>query len=305
MPRGIEVLNPAFSKLLKSGATLRKVASGLKFAEGTVWWGKKNSLIWSDIPANRLMRWSERDGVTVFREPSGNSNGNTVDASGNLLTCETSGRCVTITDARGTVKTLVDRHGGKRFNSPNDVVVKADGTVWFTDPDYGVLLAHPDLGHGKPKEVAGNFVYRYEPASGRLSVVADDFQKPNGLAFSPDEKRLYIGDSGHTHDARKGNHHVRVFSVVGGRSLRGGKVFAVVSPHVPDGMRTDLHENLFVTAGDGVQVFDRSGKLIGKIRTPEVAANCAFGGRGRSTLFIAATSSVWSIDTNTSGAATT
>lgn len=166
------------------------------------------------------------------------------------------------------------------------------------------MLPHPDLGHGKPREVAGNYVYRYEPGSGRLSVVADDFQKPNGLAFSPDEKRLYIGDSGYTHDTKKGNHHVRVFSVVGGRSLRGGKVFAVVTPHVPDGMRVDRHENLFVTAGDGVQVFNHAGKLIGKIRTPEVAANCAFGGRGRSTLFIAATSSVWSIEMNTRGATT-
>jgi len=304
LPRGIEVIDPAFEKLLKKGASLRKVAGGLKFAEGTVWWGKKSSLIWSDIPGNRLMQWSERAGVQVFREPSGNSNGNTVDAAGNLLTCETSGRCLTLTDPRGNVRTLVDRHEGKRLNSPNDVVVKSDGTIWFTDPDYGILLPHPDLGHGKPREVAGNYVYRYEPGSGRLSVVADDFQKPNGLAFSPDEKRLYIGDSGYTHDTKKGNHHVRVFSVVGGRSLRGGKVFAVVTPHVPDGMRVDRHENLFVTAGDGVQVFNHAGKLIGKIRTPEVAANCAFGGRGRSTLFIAATSSVWSIEMNTRGATT-
>jgi gluconolactonase len=303
MPRGIEVANREFRKLLKPDSRLRKIASGMGFAEGTVWWSKKRRLIWSDIPKNRLMEWSEAGGARVFRGPSGNSNGNTIDLEGNLLTCETSGRCVTLTDPRGNVRTLVDRHRGMRLNSPNDIVVKSDGSVWFSDPDYGVLLA--DLGHGKPREVDGNYVYRLDPSTGRLDVVADDFQKPNGLAFSPDEKLLYIGDSGRTNDEKKGNHHVRVFSISGGRQLRGGKVFAVVDPHVPDGMRVDTLGNLFVTAGDGVQVYGPGGGLLGKIRTPEVAANCAFGGRGRSTLFIAATSSVWAIDLKTSGASRT
>lgn len=305
MPRGIEVVKPGFRKLLKPDSRLREIAGGLGFAEGTVWWSKKRSLIWSDIPNNRLMQWSKAEGARVFRQPSGNSNGNTIDLAGNLLSCETSGRCVTLTDTRGGVRTLVDRCKGLRFNSPNDIVVKSDGSVWFTDPDYGILHAHPDLGHGKPREVPGNFVYRYEPDTGRLDVVGEDFQKPNGLAFSPDEKRLYIGDSGRTHDEKRGTHHVRVFSVVGGKRLRGGEVFAVVDPHVPDGMRTDVNGNLFVTAGDGAHVFDKGGDLIGKIRTPEVAANCAFGGRGYSTLFIAATSTVWAIDLNTTGAART
>jgi gluconolactonase len=306
MPRGIEIVKPGFRKLLKLGAKLRPIATGMAFAEGTVWWGRKQSLIWSDIPNNRLMQWSPAGGVRVLRTPSGNSNGNTVDLSGNLLSCETSGRCVTQTTTRGQVRTLVDRYSGLRFNSPNDIVVKSDGSVWFTDPDYGILHPHPDLGHGKPREVAGNYVYRYEPETGRLDVVADDFQKPNGLAFSPDEKRLYIGDSGRTHDAKQGNHHVRVFAVAaGGRKLRADRVFAAVEPHVPDGMRVDAGGNLFVTAGDGVQVFDPGGDLIGKIHTPEVAANCAFGGRGYSTLFIAATSSVWAIELNTAGATRT
>jgi gluconolactonase len=306
MPPQIEIVKPGFGKLLKPNSRLRRIASGMAFAEGTVWWGRKRCLIWSDIPKNRLMQWSQAGGARVFRTPSGNSNGNTVDLAGNLLSCETSGRCVTMTTPRGDVRTLVDRYRGLRFSSPNDIVVKSDGSVWFTDPDYGILHPHPDLGHGKPREVAGNYVYRYEPETGRLDVVADDFQKPNGLAFSPDEKLLYVGDSGRTHDAKKGNHHVRAMAVApGGRKLRGGKVFAVVEPHVPDGMRVDAAGNLFVTAGDGVQVHDRTGELIGKIRTPEVAANCAFGGRGHSTLFIAATSSVWAIDLNTSGAALT
>src|SRR3972149_2207508 len=181
MARAIEVTKPGFRKLLKPGARLRKIASGMAFAEGTVWWGRRRSLIWSDIPNNRLMQWSAGGGARVFRTPSGNSNGNTIDPAGNLLSCETSGRCVTMTDTRGRVCTLVDRHQGLRLNSPNDVVVKSDGSVWFSDPDYGILHAHPDLGHGKPREVPGNYVYRYEPGTGRLDVVADDFQKPNGL----------------------------------------------------------------------------------------------------------------------------
>lgn len=302
MPRGLDIIDPAFRRLLRPDSRLRKIAGGMKFTEGTVWWGKKRRLIWSDIPNNRLMQWTERDGASVFREPSGNSNGNAIDRDGNLLTCETSGRCVTITDPRGAVRTLVDRYQGKRLNSPNDIVVRSDGSVWFTDPDYGVLDA--DLGHAKPREVDGNYVYRYDPGAGRVEVVADDFQKPNGIAFSPDERVLYVGDTSRTHDEKKGNHHLRAFTVTGRRLTR-SRVFTVIEPHVPDGFRVDVSGNVFVTAGDGVQVFNPKGGMIGKIRTPEVAANCAFGGRGYSMLFIAATSSVWAIDLATSGAVKT
>ncbi|MFW6195367.1 MAG: SMP-30/gluconolactonase/LRE family protein, partial [Chloroflexota bacterium] len=196
-------------------------------------------------------------------------------------------------------RTLVDSYQGRPLTSPNDVVVKSDGSIWFTDPDYGSLVQ--DQGHGQAPEQDRNRVYRLDVSTGELEAVADDFDKPNGLAFSPDESRLYIGDSGRTHGEDR-PHHVRAFDVVDGRKLSGGSVLCEVTPHVPDGMRVDREGNLFVTAGDGVQVFNSSGDMLGKLLTPEVAANCCFGMPDRQTLFICATSAVWAVRLNTSGA---
>jgi gluconolactonase len=287
-----EILSDEFRAILGPNPELIEVASGMAFCEGACYvpWG--DFFIWSDIPNNRILRWSEREGVGIFREPSGHANGNTVDRAGRVLSCETSGRRVTVTEPDGRTWTLVDAYQGKPLTSPNDIVVKSDGTVWFTDPDYGTLETH--IGHGQPPAQERNRVYRFDPTTGHLEAVAEDFDKPNGLAFSPDESRLYISDSGRTHGEER-NHHVRVFDVVDGRRLASGRLFAVIDPWVPDGMRVDEQGNLYVTAGDGVQVFAPDGRLLGKILTPEVAANCAFGGPDYDTLLITATSSVWRI----------
>lgn len=294
----IEILSDEFEKLLGKSRELTQVATGMAFCEGTHWVEKGQYLVWSDIPNNRMMRWSESDGASVFREPCGNTNGHTTDLEGRILSCETSGRRVSRTELDGSVVTLADRYRGGRLTSPNDIVVKSDGSVWFTDPDYGAL--HPELGHGKGPEQDRNRVYKMVPETGDLTALSEDFDKPNGIAFSPDESVVYIGDTGRTHGEFRA-HRVMAFDV-NGDQLSNPRVFADVDPWVPDGMRVDASGNLFVSAGDGIQCFNPSGELIGKIKTPEVAANCSFGMSDRQTLFIAATSSVWSIELNTAGA---
>ncbi len=299
MPPEIQVLDDRFAQIVDPGASIRLVADGMAFTEGPAWIHDGDYLIWSDIPNNRIMRWSESDGVGVLREPSRNANGNAVDAEGNLLTCETSGRRVSIARPGEPETTLVDSYGGKSFTSPNDVVVKSDGSVWFSDPDYGALVE--DQGHGQPSQQERNRVYRLDRSTGELTAVAEDFDKPNGLAFSPDESVLYISDSGFTHgDDRP--HHVRAFDVVDGVRLINSRIVCEVSPHVPDGLRVDTDGVLYVASGDGVQVFTPDGEMLGKIVTPEVAANCCFGMANRGTLFICATSSVWMVRLKSTGA---
>ena len=296
---GIEVLSDEFRELLNPGSEMVELASGMTFTEGCTWVVDGDYFIWSDVPANRILRWSEAGGMATFREPSNHANGNTVDGNGNILSCETSGRRVSIARPGETPRTLVDSYDGKRLTSPNDVIVKSDGAVWFTDPDYGFL--HPEMGHGETPEQACNRVYRYDPATGTLDAVAEDMDKPNGLTFSPDESILYVSDTGATHGDER-PHEVRAYDVVDGRRLENGRVFAEVSPWVPDGMRVDIHGNLFVAAGDGVQVFNPGGDMIGRLRTPEVSANCCFGRPDRRTLLICATSSVFIVRLNTAGA---
>lgn len=293
-----EIFSDEFESLLGSKRELTQVGTGMAFCEGTHWVEAGDFLVWSDLPNNRMMRWSESDGVSVFREPCGNTNGHTTDLEGRILSCETSGRRVSRTEHDGSVVTLADRYRGGRLTSPNDIVVKSDGSVWFTDPDYGSL--HPELGHGKAQEQDRNRVYRLVPGTGEITAVSEDFDKPNGIAFSPDESVLYVGDTGRTHGEFRA-HRLMAFDV-SGSELSNPRVFADIEPHVPDGFRVDINGNLFVSAGDGIQCFNSAGELIGKIHTPEVAANCSFGMPDGETLFIAATSSVWSIELNTSGA---
>lgn len=299
MEAEIQVLDERFREIVEPGATLVRIADGMGFTEGCVWIHDGGYLVWSDIPNDRIMRWSESNGVGVLREPSRNANGNTVDANGYLLTCETSGRRVSIARPGELETTLVDSYGGKPLTSPNDIVVKSDGTVWFSDPDYGALMS--DQGHGEPPQQERNRVYRLDRSTGELTAVAEDFDKPNGLAFSPDESVLYISDSGFTHgDDRP--HHVRAFDVVDGSRLTNSRIICEVSPHVPDGLRVDTDGVLYVASGDGVQVFTPGGEMIGKFLTPEVAANCCFGMADRQTLFICATSSVWMVRLKSTGA---
>lgn len=298
MAQQFEVVDNSFKEIIGKYPKLEKVADDMAFCEGTHWISDGNYLIWSDIPNDRIMRWSETDGVSIFRTPCGKTNGNTTDLEGRIISCETSGRRVTRTEKDGSVVTLIDRFRGKRLTSPNDVVVKSDGSVWFTDPSYGFL--QPDVGHGNKPEQDRDRVYRLEPETGRLDSVCEEFDKPNGLTFSFDESVLYISDTGRTHGEFR-PHHVMAFDV-SGKTIINPSIFAEVNPYVPDGMRLDIAGNLYVTAGDGIQVFNPAGEILGKIHTPEAAANCSFGMTDNQSLFIAAGSSIWRISLNTAGA---
>ena len=293
-----------FRKIVPAGAGVERVAGGFKFTEGPQWFdgAEGGYLLFSDIPPGRIYRW--RVGMKapeVFREPSNNANGNTRDGAGRLITCEHSSRRVTRTATDGAVTVLAERFGGKRLNSPNDAVVKRDGAIYFTDPPYGIKA--PD------KEQEKNRVYRIDPKSGELTAVADDLEMPNGLCFSPDEKRLYVADSGRAR-------HVRVYDVGADGMPGNGRVFCTIDVGVPDGIRCDVAGRLFSSAGDGVHVFGADGALIGKILTPEVAdprkagakrrescANLAFGGPKGTTLFMTAQTSVYAVELTTRGAA--
>jgi len=278
-----------FARCVPPGATVRKVAEGFRFTEGPVWVPADGGyLVFSDIPENRLIRWTAAGGAETFRAPSGNANGNTLDRAGRLLTCEHSGRRVAIAEPGGEPRTLVAAFEGRRLNSPNDAVVRADGTVWFTDPDYG-LPNNADRTGKVGKEQPGNFVYRFDPATGALVAVVRDFDKPNGLAFSPDERRLYIADSG----APK---HIRVFAVDAAGTVTGGEVFATIDRGVPDGIRVDRAGRVWSSAGDGVHIFTPDGRLIGKILVPEAPANLCFGGAEGRTLFMTARTGLYAIE---------
>ncbi len=296
----LESYDDRFDRLIAPGAQLKRLFSGTAWAEGPAYVKSDNALVWSDVPNNRMYRWTPEHGGSVFRSPSNYSNGNTVDRSGRLVTCEHLTHRISRTEQDGTIVPLVDNYRGKRFNSPNDLVVKSDDSIWFTDPPYGILSNYE--GVQQESEVGGNFVYRFDPATGDLSIVADDFDKPNGLAFSPDESVLYVADTGGTHTPN-GPHHIRAFDVSASSQLSNSRVFAEVSPGFADGFRVDEAGNVFTSAFDGIQVYSPAGKLLGKILVPERAtANCAFGGDDNSTLFITASTALYAIETSTRGA---
>ena len=294
-------IDPRFRRVLIPGETLVRLCTGARWSEGPVWLDVERRLVWSDIPNNRMLSWTQADGMSVFRAPSNFSNGNTLDREGRMVTCEHGRRCLSRTEVDGSVRVLVDRFDGKRLNSPNDVVVKSDGTIWFTDPSYGIMSdvegypAESEL--GGPND-SGCYVFRFDPATGEMSIVERSFSKPNGLAFSPDETLLYVSDTSASHDPA-GNHHVRVFDVVDGKFLSNGRVFAVIEPGLPDGFRLDEQGWLFVSSEDSIQVFHPDGALLGKISVPEKIANCVFVG---DELFITASTSLYRIRLNTRGA---
>jgi len=297
-----EAVDARFAKYMIPVCSLETLHTGMRWAEGPVYFADGRYLVLSDIPNNRMLRWEEESGqVSVFRYPSGFSNGNTRDRQGRLVTCEHGNRRVTRTEPDGSITVLADRVGGKRLNSPNDVVVRSDGTVWFTDPPYGILTDYE--GNKAESEIGGCHVYCCNPQTGEVSVVADDFVKPNGLAFSADERHLYVADSGRSH-AADAPHHIRVFDVSDQGRLTNGRVFAEIDPGIPDGFRIDVDGNLWVGAGDGVHCFDAHGQLLGKILAPETVANVTFGGPKRNQLFIAATSTLFAVFVNTQGVQT-
>ncbi|HVY98711.1 MAG TPA: SMP-30/gluconolactonase/LRE family protein [Dongiaceae bacterium] len=292
---GFETIDDRFEACYVGHARVERLWTGARWSEGPAWFAAGRYLVWSDIPNNRMLRYDETDGsVSVFRQPSGNSNGNTVDNQGRLVTCEHSGRRVSRTEFDGRVVTIADKYDGKKLNSPNDVVVKSDGSIWFTDPPYGILIDYE--GATFPSEQKGGAcrVYRVDPGNGKVEVVADDFDKPNGLAFSPDEKELYIVDTGASHK-KDGNRHIRKFKVgADGKKLSGGKVFATSTAGLFDGFRFDRDGRIWTSAADGVHCYDPDGTLIGKIRIPELVANVCFGGPKLNRLFICGTTSLYS-----------
>ena len=292
-----EAIEPIFRSYVLGNAPVRQIASGFDWTEGPVWFGDAGCLLFSDIPNDRIMRWTPGAGVSVYREPSHYANGHTRDREGRLISCEHGGRRVTRTEPDGSVTVIADRYRGKRLNSPNDVVVKSDGSIWFTDPHYGIRTNYE--GFKADQELPCN-VYRADPATGRLDAVITDFNCPNGLAFSPDERRLYVADTGRMFEDDPT--HIRVFDVGEGGALDGGDVFHVVHPGAADGFRTDSDGNLWSSAADGVHCISPQGALLGRILVPERVSNVCFGGRAKHRLFITATTSVYSVVLNREGA---
>ncbi len=294
-----EYFEKKFYALTVPTAEVEELFSNCRWAEGPVWFNDGGYLVWSDIPNNRMLRWIPDLGVSVFRANSNYSNGNTRDRQGRLVSCEHGGRRVTRTEPDGSITVIADKYEGKRLNSPNDVVVKSDGTVWFTDPNYGIMSDYE--GYRGDMEQKGCYVYCADSAGRSLRIVADDFTKPNGLAFSPDEKILYIADSGLSHDPQ-GPHHIRAFDVGESGKLAKGRVFSEVSPGVPDGMRVDVDGNVWTSCQNGVICIAPDGTQLGKIKIPQMVANVCFGGPRRNRLFITATKSVYSVFLGISGA---
>jgi gluconolactonase len=294
----LEILDARFERCVRPGAPIERLADGCKWAEGPAY--LDGGVVWSDIPNNRMLRWDEATGaVSVFRAPSDFANGNTLDPQGRLVTCEHGTRRVTRTEADGSITVLADRFDGKRLNSPNDVVVRSDGSVWFTDPSYGI--DSDEEGYQAESEIGACHVYRVDPDSGEVRIAADDFVMPNGLAFSVDERRLYVSDTGAT-KIEGGPAHIRVFDVGDDGSLSGGEVFATSTAGLFDGFRFDTDGRLWTSAGDGVHCLEPDGTLIGKIRLSEETANVVFGGPARDRLFMTATSSLYAVAVAVRGA---
>jgi len=298
---GFESRSHRFARYLLSNAALETLATGFRWIEGPVWMGDANCLLFQDIPNDRTMRWIEGQGASVYRAPSHYANGQTRDRQGRLIACSHRERCLFRTEYDGRLTKLVDRHAGKRLNSPNDVVVKSDGSIWFTDPLYGIAN---DYEGGRQTSEQPPAVYRFDPQNGDIAIVADDFDGPNGLAFSPDERRLYIAETG-DQNAQSPRQYIRAFDVkADGRTLSGGDIFHKVEPGYCDGMRVDEDGNIWSSAADGVHCIDPSGELLGRIFIPHVVANLTFGGPAKNRLFIGGSTTLYSIFLNCRGAQT-
>jgi gluconolactonase len=303
----IESLDKRFKGSPGTGG-VERIATGFRWTEGPAYFAAGRYLLFSDIPNNRIMRLLEDDNhLSVFRYPSLNSNGNTTDPQGRLVTAEHTGRRITRTEFDGTITIIADKYNGKKLNSPNDVVVASNGSIWFTDPTYGVRGWYESI-HGEIEQDKHN-VYRVDPQSGEVKVVVDDFVQPNGILFSPDEKKLYVIDSGISEGP--GNPaHIRVFDVdIGTGKVSNSKVFADNFPGLTDGMRCDVEGNVWCSVGwgdpkeDGIRCYSPQGDLLGKIHTPETAGNLVFGGVQRNRIYICASTSIYACYVNTQGAA--
>ncbi|MBU2937564.1 MULTISPECIES: SMP-30/gluconolactonase/LRE family protein [Pacificibacter] len=297
---GFESIDPAFGACFIGHARVERLWTGARWSEGPAWFPAGRYLIWSDIPNNRMMRWDETDGsVSVFRQGSNNSNGNTVDGQGRLVSCEHLTRRVTRTEHDGSITVIADSYQGKRLNSPNDVVVKSDGSIWFTDPSYGIMMDYE--GERAEVEQSGCHVYRVDGDTNEISVVAADFDKPNGLAFSADEQTLFVSDTGATH-TENGAKHICALNVNSdGKTLGASRVFASCTNGLFDGFRLDRAGRIWTSAADGVHCIAPDGRLIGKVHIPEMVGNLCFGGPKLNRLFIAGTSSLYAVYLNVNG----
>ena len=301
----IEVVDPRFAKCRIISAAVERLYTGTRWAEGPVWFGDGRYLLFSDIPNNRMLRWQEETGaVSVFRNPSNYSNGNTRDRQGRLLTCEHDARRLTRTEYDGAITVLMDRFQGKMLNAPNDLAVHSDGAIWFSDPGYGIMSNYE--GHKAAFELPDN-VYRLDPKTREVTIVVGDLDKPNGICFSPDEKRLYLVDTG-VPKRPTDPHPIYMYDVVDGVRLANRRLFVNMAPGTSDGIRCDVDGNIWSAAGwgpseyNGVHVFAPDGTLIGKIHLPETCANLCFGGIKKNRLFMAASQSLYALYVGTEGA---
>ncbi len=301
-----ETLDPRFDAVARAVGPLQRLCTGATWSEGPVWLKATGELLWSDIPGNRILCWHPQRGMTVWRAQAEFTNGHVCEADGALLHCSHGLRAVTRTrlDAAGRVlgdETVVSHYQGRRLNSPNDVVVKRDGTIWFTDPPYGIVSDRE--GHRAESEQAGNHVYCFDPATGALHLASDVLEEPNGLAFSPDERVLYVSDtSAALRTDGSGHHHILAFDVAHGHHLVNPRVFAVIAPGLADGFRVDVHGFVYTSSADSVQVYHPDGTRIGRIPVPEKVGNLCFGGEAGNALFICASTSLYRIVLNTRGA---
>jgi len=298
---GVEIHHASFKHYILDNACLETLASGFRWIEGPVWMGDADCLLFQDLPNNRTMRWSEGQGISIYRSPSNYANGQTRDRQGRLISCSHRGRCLYRTEYDGSVTRLVTHHDGKRLNAPNDAVVKSDGSIWFTDPLYGISN---DYEAGRQTPVQPAAVYRFVPDTGDIRAVATDFEGPNGLAFSPDERRLYISETGDQTQDRP-RQYIRVFDVADdGRALSGGGIFHKIEPGYCDGLRIDEHGNIWSSAADGVHCIGPQGHLLGKILVPHRVSNLTFGGLFKNRLFIAGSHTLYAIFVNCRGVQT-
>lgn len=292
-----ETHDPVFSNYVMGNAPVKQLATGFDWVEGPVWFGDADCLLFSDIPNNRIMRWTPGEGISIYREPSNFSNGHTRDRQGRLISCEHGARRVTRTEYDGSITVIAGSYQAKRLNSPNDVVVKSDGSIWFSDPHYGIMTNYE--GHKSQQELPCH-VYRVDPDTGDIDSMVDDMACPNGLAFSIDEKLLYVADTGAMFD-ENAKRHMRVYDIGSDGTATNGRHFHTVDSGISDGFRVDADGNIWTSAADGVHCISPEGKLLGKILVPELVSNVCFGGRGRHKLFITATTSVYAISLNRSG----
>ena len=291
-----EIIDPAFGAYVLGNAPVKQLATGFDWVEGPVWFGDAGCLLFSDIPNNKIMRWTQGQGFSVYREPSNYSNGHTRDLQGRLISCEHGTRRVTRTEHDGSITVIADQFDGKPLNSPNDVVVKSDGSIWFSDPHYGIMTNYEGF---KSAQENPCVVYRFTPDTGALEAMVKDMNCPNGLAFSPDESLLYVVDTGRmfTGDAQ----HIRVYDCAPDGALSGGRLFHTIDPGIADGIRIDTDGNLWSSAADGVHCIAPDGHLMGKILVPELVSNICFGGRAKHQLYITATTSLYCITLNRQG----